>query len=141
MLQSIFFYDCASSIRAMRISLWLLVSFGLFSGCITIAVLLLTILNPGYINPIILPIFQYSGIIKFLWQDSIYTALVFISTKSLFAFTYQDPVSKLNLWTYEFDLITIFVYLLMSMYGAKLLLQVKFQLNNVYLFPKILGIF
>jgi len=98
---------------------WLLLGFFILIGIITASTALLSILNTGYFNRLVIPIGNYIPMMKLLWQDSFTGAIQFVSTKSLFALAYLDPRSHLNLWTYEFDTISLGVYFISSMYLAR----------------------
>ena len=98
---------------------WLLLGLFILIGIIAIGTALLSILNTGYFNRLVIPIGNYIPMIKLLWQDSLTGAIQFASTKSLFAIAYLDPRSQLNLWTYEFDTISLAVYFIGSMYLAR----------------------
>jgi len=100
---------------------WLLLGVFILIGIIAAGIALLSILNTGYFNRLLVPFSNYSPMIKLLWQNSLTDAIQFASTKSLFAFAYLDPRSHLNLWTYEFDTISLTVYLICSMYLARTL--------------------
>ena len=98
---------------------WLILGFFILIGIITASTALLSILNTGYFNRLVIFIGNYIPMIKLLWQDSLTNAIQFASTKSLFAVAYLGPRSQLNLWTYEFDTISLAVYVISSMYLAR----------------------
>ncbi|MFV2058297.1 MAG: hypothetical protein ACC707_17665 [Thiohalomonadales bacterium] len=80
---------------------------------------LLMLINLSIINTIFSPILQYMSLFLVLWQDDPFGALQFIATKSIVAFAHTDARSGLNLWTYEIDSITLFVYLFSAVLFAK----------------------
>ncbi len=119
---------------------WLLLSLIILSVIIAVGTILISILNTGYVNHLLVPIGNYLPIIKLIWQDSAINAVQFSATKSLFALAYLDPRSQLNLWTFEFDAISLLVYLLGSMYLAKTFITHFKHLTSKTLPYKIMGI-
>jgi len=97
---------------------WLFLALFILIGILAASSVLLSILNTGYFNHLLVPIGNYVPMIKLLWQDSFVGAIQFASTKSLFAVAYLDPRSHLDLWTYEFDTISLLVYFASSIYLA-----------------------
>jgi len=73
------------------------------------------LLNGSMVNHVLTPIFQYTGIFKLIWPEQPIGALQFMTTKSLLAFAHQDPRSGLNLWTLEYDSITLFIFAILSL--------------------------
>lgn len=81
-------------------------------------VILVMILNPGFVNHLLTPVFQYISLFAILWDDNPWGALKFLLNKSLLAFAYKDPRSGLNLWTLEFDSITTLTYITVALVAA-----------------------
>jgi hypothetical protein len=94
---------------------WLSVSAIVFVVSLILGLVCVILLNKGNLNHVLTPIFQYFGIFRLIFPDQPIGALQFILSKSLVAFAHKDPRSALNLWTYEFDGITVLVYLLSSL--------------------------
>ena len=88
-----------------------LLSFLLIIG---VSLLLVMVLNQNAVNLVYQPVLQYWSLFLILWQDNPVGAFEFIVSKSLIAFAHQDPRSGLNLWTFEIDSVTLFVYVLSS---------------------------
>lgn len=85
----------------------------IFAGIVLIAAL-----NGNLVNHILTPVFQYFSLFSVLWDEKPSGALQFILTKSVVAFAHKDPRSGLNLWTYEFDSITLIIYAIVSLVAA-----------------------
>jgi len=92
---------------------------------IVLGLALIMLLNGGLVNHILTPILQYLSLFSILWDENPRGALQFILTKSVIAFTHKDPRSGLNLWTFEFDSITLAVYVLVAVFGGRLLLKLR----------------
>jgi hypothetical protein len=90
---------------------WTLASTGFFILSILLGLIAVMALNGGVVNHLLTPVFQYTSLFGILWDEKPMGALQFIVTKSVIAFAHKDPRSGLNLWTYEFDTISLFVYL------------------------------
>jgi hypothetical protein len=101
----------------------LLSSAGFFVFSVIVGLVLIMLLNGGMINHILIPIAQYLSLFTILWDEKPLGALQFLLTKSVVTFAHKDPRSGLNLWTYEFDSITIIVYALAAGFGGRLLLK------------------
>lgn len=94
--------------------LWLVSSCFVFVLHIIAGLLLVMLFNGKWLNHMLTPIFQYVGMFKLIWPEQPFGAIQFLATKSLFAFAHQDPRSGLNLWTLEYDSITLLIYLTAS---------------------------
>ncbi|MCG6968210.1 MAG: hypothetical protein LJE85_00450 [Gammaproteobacteria bacterium] len=101
----------------------LLGSAGFMFISIVLGLVSIMLLNGGVVNHVLLPVAQYWSLFTVLWNDNPLGALQFLLTKSVISFTHKDPRSGLNLWTYEFDSITIIIYALVSGFGGRLLLK------------------
>ncbi len=101
----------------------LLSSAGFFLLSVAMGLALIMLLNGGIVNHILMPIAQYMSLFTILWDEKPLGALQFLLTKSVVTFAHKDPRSGLNLWTYEFDSITIIVYALAAGFGGRLLLK------------------
>jgi len=93
----------------------------LFISFIVVGLIAMTLLNGGVVNHVIFPIGADISMFQLIWPEQPQGALEFIVTKSLFVFIHQDPRSALNLWTLQYDSITLTVYLLAALLGAKLI--------------------
>ncbi len=93
----------------------------LFVSFILLSALIISLLNPGWINHVLLPIGADIGMFQLIWPEQPLAALEFIVTKSLFVLTHHDQRSGLNLWTVEYDSITLGVYLLAAILGGRLI--------------------
>jgi len=94
---------------------WLPISILVFLIHLITGLLLAMMLNGNLVNHVLTPIFQYIGIFKLIWPEQPFGALQFIATKSLLAFAYQDSRSGLNLWTLEYDSITLAIFAIISL--------------------------
>lgn len=93
----------------------------LFVSFILLSALVISLLNPGWINHVLMPIGADIGMFQLIWPEQPLSALEFIVTKSLFVLTHHDPRSGLNLWTVEYDSVTLGVYLLAAILGGRLI--------------------
>ncbi|WP_455212399.1 hypothetical protein [Kaarinaea lacus] len=101
----------------------LMSSIGFLLLSVTLGLVMIMLLNGGMVNHILIPIAQYLSLFTILWDEKPFGALQFLLTKSVVTFAHKDPRSGLNLWTYEFDSITIVVYALVAGFGGRLLLK------------------
>jgi hypothetical protein len=104
-----------------NIRLWLRISALLLLSFFVIALLLVTLLNGGWPNHLLNPVGSYFSMFQLIWPEKPLGALQFIATKSFVVFAHRDPRSELNLWTLEYDLITLAVYVLAALLGGKLI--------------------
>jgi hypothetical protein len=93
----------------------------LFISFIVVGLVAMTLLNGGMVNVVIFPIGADISMFRLIWPEQPQGALEFIVTKSLIVFIHQDPRSALNLWTLQYDSITLAVYLIAALLGAKLI--------------------
>ena len=100
---------------------WLSISALLFVSFFIIGLVAMTLLNGGMINHMLFPIGADIAMFQLIWQEQPLNALEFIVIKSLFVFIHQDPRSGLNLWTLQYDGITLLVYLFATLLGGQLI--------------------
>jgi hypothetical protein len=117
----------------------LLASAGFFFLSVLVGLVLIMLLNGGVVNHILTPVAQYWSLFTILWDENPLGALRFLLTKSVISFTHKDPRSGLNIWTYDFDSITIIVYALASGFGGRLLLKFFANPRN-FLWATVLGL-
>ena len=110
---------------------WLLISLLCFVSAIVFGLIALSALNGGWANHILTPVVQFFSLFQLLWNDNPATALWFLVRKSVFTFAYQDPRSGLNLWTYEFNSLTILVYLATCAVVGHLILRIRQQTQQL----------
>lgn len=101
---------------------WPILSAALFGSFVLIALLLVMLINGSWVNHLLFPAGSYLSMFQLLWQDNPLGSLQFIVTKSFITFAHNDPRSSLNLWTLDFDGVTLAVYLLAAVLGGRLLL-------------------
>jgi len=121
---------------------WLLVSALVFIIHFGVGLLLVMLLNGNIVNYVLTPIFQYIGIFKLIWPEQPLGALQFLSTKSILAFAHQDPRSGLNLWTLEYDTITLLIFATLSFSYGWILIKyftLKPQMKPVFIIFGIIG--
>jgi len=104
---------------------WLLMSTLLFISFFVIGLVAMTLLNGGVVNHMIFPIGADIAMFQLIWQEQPLSALEFIVTKSLFVFAWQDPRSGFNLWTLQYDSITLIVYLFAALTGGRLISRAR----------------
>lgn len=85
------------------------------------------ILNGGLVNHLLTPVLQHISLFTVLWDENPMRAVQFLLTKSVIVFAHKDPRSGLNLWTYEFDSITLCVYIIIAFFCGKFVF--KFLVN------------
>ena len=103
----------------------LLISSLLFISFFVGGLIIITLLNGGWVNHVIFPIGADIAMFQLIWPEQHWGSLGFIVTKSIFVFTHQDPRSGLNLWTMQYDSITLGVYLLAALSGGRLINRAK----------------
>ena len=101
--------------------LWLVISTLLLAGFFIIGLVLITLLNGGWVNHILTPVGSYLSMFQLIWPEQPLGALEFIATKSFLVFAHNDPRSSLNLWTLEYDAITLLVYLIAALVAGSLI--------------------
>lgn len=90
----------------------------LFISFFIVGLIVITLLNGGVVNHLLFPIGANISMFQLIWPEQPLGALEFILTKSVFVFAHQDPRSGLNLWTLQYDSITLTVYLLAALLGG-----------------------
>jgi hypothetical protein len=93
----------------------------LFISFFIVGLTAITLLNGGMVNHMLFPIGANISMFQLIWPEQPLGALEFIVTKSLFVFAHKDPRSALNLWTLEYDGITLAIYLLAALLGGRLI--------------------
>lgn len=101
--------------------LWLITSAFFLLSFFVVGIIAIAALNGSLPNHILNPIGAYTGLFQIMWQEKPLGALQFLLNKSVFALVHQDPRSGLNLWTLEYDSITLFVYLATAVIAGRLL--------------------
>ena len=102
---------------------WILATILVFIAHIMIGLVIIMSLNGQWVNHSLLPIFQYTGMFSLIWPEQPFGAIQFLATKSLFAFAHHDPRSGLNLWTLEYDSITLLLYTCTSVFTGWMLVK------------------
>jgi hypothetical protein len=102
---------------------WLATSSLLFAGFILVPMLLVMLLNGGGLNHMLTPVGSYFSLFQLMWPEQPLGALQFILTKSFVVLAHHDPRSDLNLWTVEYDAVTLLVYLGVALLAGRLLSQ------------------
>ena len=102
-------------------SVWLGFSAILFICFIIVGVLVITLLNGGWVNHVRTPVATYFSLFPLFWMEEPFAALEFITTKSVILFSHHDERSDLNLWTLEYDAITLFVYITSALLSSWLI--------------------
>lgn len=106
-------------------SAWRGLSLLLFIGFLAIPLLVVVLLNPGSINYLLTPIVAYVDLFQVIWNDNPFGALQFLANKSVFSFAHHDARSGLNLWTLEYDFITLITYLFTALLAASVIKRAK----------------
>jgi len=91
--------------------LWLGLSGLLLLGFFVFSLLPIMLLNGGWVNHILTPVGSYLPMFQLIWQEQPLGALQFILTKSFIAFAHRDMQTGLDIWTLEYDALTLGVYL------------------------------
>ena len=78
-------------------------------------------LNEGWVNHIRTPVATYFSLFPLFWVEEPLAAIEFIITKSFLILAHHDSRSDLNLWTLEYDLISLLVYILCAMLSGWLI--------------------
>lgn len=108
-----------NSSRSLRA--WLLTSGLIFIGFFLAGLLTVTLLNKGWVNHVLNPVGASFSMFQLIWPEQPLAALEFIFTQSFVVFAHKDPRSALNLWTLEYDGITLFVYLVVAILLGRML--------------------
>lgn len=101
---------------------WLALSGMLLLGFFIFSLLPIMLLNGGWVNHMLTPVGSYFSMFQLIWPEQPLGALQFILTKSFIVFAHKDMQTGLNVWTLEFDALTLGVYLMAALAGGKLLL-------------------
>ena len=91
-------------------SIWLGLSTVLLVIIFISELIIVALLNDGWVNHIRTPVVDYFSLFPLFWMEEPLAALEFISTKSIIMFAHHNVRSDLNIWTLEYDLITLLVY-------------------------------
>jgi len=111
----------ASPQHTSRLATVLLYSGLIFISFFVIALVVITALNGGWVNHILNPVGAYFSMFQLLWPEQPLGALEFILTKSFIVLAHKDPRSALNLWTLEYDAITLAVYCVVAILLGRVL--------------------
>ena len=101
--------------------LWLALSGMLLLSFFILSLLPIMLLNGGWVNHMLTPVGSYFSMFQLIWPEQPLGALQFILTKSFIVFAHQDMQTGLNIWTLEYDALTLGVYLIAALSGGKLL--------------------
>ena len=104
-----------------RSSAALLYSTLIFFSFFIIALTAITLLNGGWVNHTLNPVGAYFSMFMLIWPEQPLGALEFILTKSFIVLAHKDPRSALNLWTLEYDAITLIVYSVVAILLGRIL--------------------
>jgi hypothetical protein len=99
---------------------WLALSGLLLAGFLLVPLLLVMLLNEGGLNHALTPVVPFLGMFQLIWPEHPLGALGFLLTKSVFALAHNDPRSGLNLWTLEYDTVTLVVYVVTALVAGRL---------------------
>lgn len=94
---------------------WLLFSSLIFIAFFVIDLIVITLLNTGWVNHILNPVGAAVSMFRLIWPEQPLAALQFILSQSFVVLAHKDPRSALNLWTLEYDAITLFVYFIVAL--------------------------
>lgn len=120
---------------------WLIVSSLLLLSLVVCGLILVMILNGGIVNHVLTPFLQYTSLFTVLWNDKPLGALQFMLNQSVVVFTYKDPRSTLNLWTYDFSFLTALGYIAACLAAGRVMAHYWYtQQRRRYLAPLLLGI-
>ncbi len=93
----------------------------IFLGFFVISLVVITLLNKGWVNHVLNPVGAYVSMFQLIWPEQPLRALEFILTKSFIVLAHKDPRSALNLWTLEYDAITLMIYSLVAIVLGRML--------------------
>lgn len=111
--------DDVRTIPATKV--WLITSAVFLLSFFTVGIVAIAILNGSLPNHILNPVGAYTGLFQIMWQEKPFEALLFLLNKSVFTLVHQDPRSGLNIWTLEYDSITLFIYVATALIAGRLL--------------------
>ena len=103
---------------------WLLYSGLIFIGFFVIGLVTITLLNKGWVNHVLNPVGASISMFQLIWPEQPLAALEFILSQSFVVLAHKDPRSALNLWTLEYDAITLFVYFIVALLLGRSLTRV-----------------
>ncbi len=103
-------------------ALWLGLSGLLLLGFFVLGLLTVMLLNGGWVNHVLSPVGSYVPMFQLIWTEQPLAALQMILSKSVIAFAHRDMQAGLNVWTLEYDTLTLGVYLVAALLGGRLLL-------------------
>ena len=112
----------ANSAAPSATALWLGLSGLLLLGFFVLSLLPIMLLNGGWVNHILTPVDSYFPMFQLIWTEQPLAALQMILSKSVIAFAHRDMQTGLNIWTLEYDTLTLGVYLIAALLGGRLLL-------------------
>ena len=92
----------------------LLYSSLIFIAFFVIGLATITLLNKGWVNHVLNPVGASVSMFQLIWPEQPLAALEFILSQSFVVLAHKDPRSALNLWTLEYDAITLFVYFIVA---------------------------
>lgn len=104
---------------------FLSISGALFISFFVVGLVAISLLNGGMVNFMLFPVGANISMFQLIWPEQPLAALEFIATKSLFVFVHKDPRSALNLWTLEYDSITLIVYLFAALLGGRFISRAR----------------
>lgn len=113
---------------------WLLYSSLIFIAFFVIGLVAITLLNSGWMNHVMYPVGASFSMFQLIWPEQPLAALEFLLTQSFVVLAHKDPRSALNLWTLEYDAITLLVYFLVA-----ILLSLNFSIRSRRNLPVLLG--
>lgn len=99
---------------------WLFLSGLIFIAFFVIGLVAITLLNKGWVNHMLYPVGASISMFQLIWPEQPLAALEFLLTQSFFVFAHKDPRSALNIWTLEYDAITLFVYFAVALLLGRL---------------------
>jgi len=125
---------------------WLLYSGLIFIAFFVLGLLTITLLNKGWVNHILNPVGASFSMFQLIWPEQPLAALEFLLTQSFIVLAHKDPRSALNLWTLEYDAITLAVYFIVALLLGRLLTRApshdanrNFSISTRGYLPAILG--
>lgn len=96
----------------------------IFIGFFVIGLVAITLLNKGWVNHVLNPVGASISMFQLIWPEQPLAALEFILSQSFVVLAHKDPRSALNLWTLEYDAITLFVYFIVALLLGRSLTRV-----------------
>ena len=100
---------------------WMLYSGLIFVAFFVIGLAAITLLNKGWVNHVLNPVGASISMFQLIWPEQPLAALEFILSQSFVVLAHKDPRSALNLWTLEYDAITLFVYFIVAILLGRML--------------------